>query len=123
MALVDTERNAEALKALLQEPDDDPDDLEALDRAWAEEQVTFGPDKVGCPKAAAMVARMGETSSMNAVHQPFRVLTIALGAFGACWAAPDRRCGANAGLRAIGSLMPACATRAFRRMGSPTPTR
>ena len=25
---------------------------------------------------------------MNAVQQPFRVLTIALGAFGACWAAP-----------------------------------
>jgi nitrate reductase delta subunit len=60
VALVETERNAEALKALLQEPDDDPDDLEALDRAWAEEQVTFGPDKVGCPKAAEMVARMGE---------------------------------------------------------------
>ena len=53
---------AEALKALLLEPDDDPDDLEALDRAWAEEQVTFGPDQVGCPKAAAAVARMGETT-------------------------------------------------------------
>lgn len=60
VALVETKRNAEALNALLQEPDDDPDDLEALDRAWAEEQVTFGPDQVGCPKAAAAVARMGE---------------------------------------------------------------
>ena len=62
VALVETARNAEALKALLQEPDDDPDDLDALDRAWAEEQVTFGPDKVGCPKAAAMVSRIGETA-------------------------------------------------------------
>ena len=52
----------EALKALLREPDDDPNNLEALDRAWAEEQVTFGPDKVGCPKAAAMLERMGEKS-------------------------------------------------------------
>ncbi len=58
LALVDSERNAEALKALLQEPDDDPNDLDALDKAWAEEQVTFGPDKVGCPKAEAMIAQM-----------------------------------------------------------------
>lgn len=62
VALVETARNAEALKALLQEPDDDPNDLEALDRAWAEEQVSFGPDKVGCPKAAAMVSRMEESA-------------------------------------------------------------
>jgi nitrate reductase delta subunit len=62
VALVETKRNAEAVTALLLEPDDDPDDLEALDRAWAEEQVTFGPDQVGCPKAAAAVARMGEAA-------------------------------------------------------------
>ena len=58
LSLADAERNAEALKALLQEPDDDPNDLDALDKAWADEQVTFGPDKVGCPKAEAMVAQM-----------------------------------------------------------------
>lgn len=58
LALADAERNPEALKALLQEPDEDPNDLEALDKAWAEEQVTFGPDKVGCPKAEAMIAQM-----------------------------------------------------------------
>jgi nitrate reductase delta subunit len=63
VALVDAERNGEALKALLQEPDDDPDDLEALDRAWAEEQVTFGPDKVGCPKAQAMIAQMKDSAA------------------------------------------------------------
>ncbi len=54
VALVEADRNPEALKALLQEPDDDPNDLEALDKAWAEEQVTFGPDNVGCPKTALL---------------------------------------------------------------------
>lgn len=51
VSIVEADRNPEALKALLQEPDDDPNDLAALDRAWAEEQVTFGPDAVSCPKA------------------------------------------------------------------------
>jgi len=60
--LAAADRNAEAVKALLREPDDDPNDLEALDKAWAEEQVTFGPDKVGCPKAEAMLAAMKESA-------------------------------------------------------------
>jgi len=43
-------------------PADDPDDLEALDAAWEEEEVTFGagsaPQDAGdCPQAAAMVNR------------------------------------------------------------------
>lgn len=63
VAIVETDRNPEALQALLQEPDDNPDDLEALDRAWAEEQVTFGPDQVGCPKASDMLRRMKETAA------------------------------------------------------------
>ncbi len=62
VAIVDADRNPEAVKALLQEPDDNPDDLEALDRAWAEEQVTFGPDKVDCPKAA-LVGRIKESAA------------------------------------------------------------
>lgn len=61
--LCDDGRDEEALKALLREPDDDPNNLEALDRAWAEEQVTFGPDNVGCPKAAAILEGMGEKRS------------------------------------------------------------
>jgi nitrate reductase delta subunit len=47
-----------ALAALLSEPDDNPDDLEALDKAWAETAVTFGPSDVGCPKAGALVEAM-----------------------------------------------------------------
>ncbi|GAM96869.1 respiratory nitrate reductase delta chain [alpha proteobacterium U9-1i] len=62
VAIVDADRNPEAVKALLQEPEDNPDDLEALDQAWAEEQVTFGPDKVDCPKAA-LVGRMKESAA------------------------------------------------------------
>lgn len=54
--------NAQALSALLQQPEDDPDDLEALDRAWAEEPVTFGPGEAGCPKARDLVAQMKGTS-------------------------------------------------------------
>jgi nitrate reductase delta subunit len=63
VSLASAGRNPEALDALMREPDDDPDDLEALDKAWAEQQVTFGPDKVGCPKAGEMLARMGENAA------------------------------------------------------------
>ncbi|MCC7393691.1 MAG: nitrate reductase molybdenum cofactor assembly chaperone [Sphingomonadaceae bacterium] len=43
---------------------EDPDDLAALDAAWAEEEVRFGamapaaPDAADCPKVQDMVARM-----------------------------------------------------------------
>jgi nitrate reductase delta subunit len=63
VALADADGDAAALQALMREPDDDPNDLDALDKAWAEEQVTFGPDKVGCPKAEAMMARMKDTAA------------------------------------------------------------
>lgn len=63
VTLADAEGISEAVKALMQEPDDDPNDLEALDRAWAEEQVTFGPDNVGCPKASEMLKRMEEPAA------------------------------------------------------------
>ena len=46
------------LAALLSEPDEDPNDLDALDKAWAETAVTFGPSDVGCPKAGALVEAM-----------------------------------------------------------------
>ncbi|OYX17085.1 MAG: nitrate reductase molybdenum cofactor assembly chaperone [Sphingomonadales bacterium 32-67-7] len=44
--------DAAALAALLDEPDDDPADLAALDKQWAETAVTFGPGEAGCPKVA-----------------------------------------------------------------------
>lgn len=58
MALAAQPADAQALAALLQEPDDNPDDLEAMDKLWAETAVTFGPSDVGCPKAEAMVRSM-----------------------------------------------------------------
>lgn len=57
-ALAGDPADAAALAALMQEPDDDPDDLAAIDRLWEETAVTFGPGDVGCPKAEALVAAM-----------------------------------------------------------------
>lgn len=51
-----------ALQELLDEPEDDPNDLAALDAIWEEEAVTFGPGAPGddnCPNVSEMLARMG----------------------------------------------------------------
>jgi nitrate reductase delta subunit len=42
-ALSGAKLDMSALEALRAEPDPEPDDLEALDAAWEEEEVTFGP--------------------------------------------------------------------------------
>jgi len=48
-----------AVAELLEEPDVDPDDLEALDKVWEETEVRFGPDpNAGCPQVRDMLARM-----------------------------------------------------------------
>jgi len=65
-ALAADEADAEALAALMAEPDDNPDDLEAMDKLWAETAVSFGPSDVGCPKADALV------KAMNANPRPPR---------------------------------------------------
>ena len=44
---------------LIAAPDPDGNDLEALDRAWEESEVTFGPDpNAGCPEVRNILARM-----------------------------------------------------------------
>jgi nitrate reductase molybdenum cofactor assembly chaperone NarJ/NarW len=48
VALADAKPEAAALSALLQEPDADANDLAALDAAWEDEPVTFGPAAGGC---------------------------------------------------------------------------
>ena len=49
-----------AVAELLETPDDDPNDLEALDAVWEESEVTFGPDpNAGCPQVRDMLAQMG----------------------------------------------------------------
>jgi len=42
----------------IQTEDDDPDDLEALDRIWEEKPVEFGPGDESCPVAENMLAKM-----------------------------------------------------------------
>lgn len=51
----------EAVAEMLDQPDDDPNDLEALDKVWEESEVRFGPDpNAGCPQVREMLARMDE---------------------------------------------------------------
>jgi len=58
VALAGVRAEAAAVAALLAEPEQDPDDLEALDKTWEETAVTFGPGEAGCPKAEALVEAM-----------------------------------------------------------------
>lgn len=58
-----------ALVALLERPDVDPNDLGALDAAWEESEVRFGPDpNAGCPQVRDMLARMDDTDRTAASH-------------------------------------------------------
>jgi nitrate reductase delta subunit len=55
MALSKAKLDEAALNALRAEPDPEPDDLEALDAAWEEEEVTFGPGAaLDCGKEGLM---------------------------------------------------------------------
>lgn len=57
LAISRAKLDATALEALRAEPDPEPDDLEALDAAWVEQEVIFGP---GAAKDACPVDRMAE---------------------------------------------------------------
>lgn len=57
-SLADFAAPSQALAGLMDEPEDDPDDLEALDRAWAEEPVHFGPGESGCPKTRELLSQL-----------------------------------------------------------------
>ncbi len=60
LAVSDQPADQAAVESLLAIEDDDPSDLEALDKSWAEDPITFGPGaaKEGCPKADAMLAKI-----------------------------------------------------------------
>lgn len=52
----------EAVAELLEQPEVDPNDLEALDAVWEESEVRFGPDpNAGCPIGRDILARMDPT--------------------------------------------------------------
>ena len=57
--IANSRADSAAVAELMRRPDDDPDDLESLDDAWEESEVTFGPDpNAGCPQARDMLSRM-----------------------------------------------------------------
>lgn len=59
LAMTATPASAELVAELSTVPDDDPEDLAALDAVWEETQVTFGPDpNAGCPASRDILARM-----------------------------------------------------------------
>ena len=58
------------IDGLLAEPEDDPEDLAALDRAWEDQPVTFGAGVTGgvapgggCPAARSTLARIDRPTS------------------------------------------------------------
>ncbi len=64
--LANTLPDEEVLKALREQEDDDPNDLEALDRAWEDAPVTFGPGDAandGCSRDRLV-------SQIRAGHRP-----------------------------------------------------
>ena len=63
--LARVEPDAETIARLLAEPDPEPDDLEALDAAWAEEEVLFGPTA-----AAGACGTDGLASRMRQLSRP-----------------------------------------------------
>ena len=54
LAISKAKLDAAALATLRAEPDPEPDDLEALDAAWEEEEVTFGPGATGSQGACGV---------------------------------------------------------------------
>ncbi|MGD9538854.1 MAG: nitrate reductase molybdenum cofactor assembly chaperone [Gammaproteobacteria bacterium] len=59
--LADAESDADGLREVRSAPDDNPEDLVALDKAWEDEPVTFGPSSGGdsCNQVAGMLRRLG----------------------------------------------------------------
>lgn len=59
-AVAEAEPDADDLHEIRQAPDDDPLDLVALDEAWEDQPVTFGPGTGGdgCNQVAGMLRRM-----------------------------------------------------------------
>ena len=59
LGIAGVKRDDAAVSGLLSEPDDDPNDLKALDQVWEESEVVVGPDpNAGCPQVRDMLANM-----------------------------------------------------------------
>ncbi|MCK0142283.1 nitrate reductase molybdenum cofactor assembly chaperone [Aliiroseovarius sp. F20344] len=71
LQLSGVEADKEAVAELLEQPEVDPNDLEALDEIWEESEVRFGPDpNAGCPQVRDMLSRMDEPKSDTAARAP-----------------------------------------------------
>ena len=71
LQLTGVEADKAAVAELLEQPEVDPNDLEALDEIWEESEVRFGPDpNAGCPQVRDMLARMDEPKSDTAARAP-----------------------------------------------------
>ena len=61
----------DAVAELLEQPEVDPEDLEALDEVWEESEVRFGPDpNAGCPQVRDILARMDDPINRAATGAP-----------------------------------------------------
>jgi nitrate reductase delta subunit len=65
-ALAHARPQTDVVAALLDEPDEDPNDLAALDAAWEEEEVTFGP----AAASAAQCGKDGLAAKLRAARRP-----------------------------------------------------
>jgi nitrate reductase delta subunit len=65
-ALARAKPQADVVAALLDEVDEDPNDLAALDAAWEDEEVTFGPGAA----AAAQCGKDGLSAKLRAARRP-----------------------------------------------------
>jgi nitrate reductase delta subunit len=65
-ALAHAKPQTKVVAALMGEPDEDPNDLTALDAAWEEEEVTFGP----AAAAAAHCGKDGLAAKLRAARRP-----------------------------------------------------
>jgi nitrate reductase delta subunit len=65
-ALAHAKPQTEVVAALMSEPDEDPNDLAALDAAWEEEEVTFG----SAAAAAAQCGKDGLAAKLRAARRP-----------------------------------------------------
>lgn len=69
LQLAGAKADGEAVAELLEQPDDDPNDLAALDEVWEESEVRFGPDpNAGCPISRDILARMDEPITPASRH-------------------------------------------------------
>ncbi|MEM9619610.1 MAG: nitrate reductase molybdenum cofactor assembly chaperone [Pseudomonadota bacterium] len=71
-AIAGHDPSTQELNDLRKAPDDDPNDLEALDAAWEDQPVTFGPGEEACPKVSEMLDRMNAGEAPGAVTRTAR---------------------------------------------------